>query len=364
MIYEVISLISSLFVAILVYSSSLVMMGEDRCMRQPTSWRDLLGMVIEESVTRQQLAEKLGVSPVTLSRWVKQDFKPRLANLYHLLLVLPEHRDQLLDLFKEEFPDFSLDSAQAAVALEYNVIPSDFYSRLVHTLAHTPKSLLFSLLCNLILEQALKQLDPYRLGLAIIIACCMPPSKEQKVRSLREKLGRGTPPWGVHLEQQAMLLGAESLAGRVVFSGHLEVNQHREGSARVSHSSRVPWEGSAAAPILYAGAVAGSLLVFSTQPHYFSSPRCKLIEQYAESVALAFAPHEFYEREDIELMPLPPYEVQLSYLSRFQHYMAEILTQAAQRGTPIHPLQAEQIAWQKVEERLLDVSFSYKKEEK
>lgn len=44
----------------------------------------------------------------------------------------------------------------------------------------------------------------------------MPVSSEGKVRSLRESMGVGTPPWPGDLEHQAMFLGAESLAGYVV----------------------------------------------------------------------------------------------------------------------------------------------------
>ena len=39
---------------------------------------------------------------------------------------------------------------------------------------------------------------------------------DAKIRSLRESLGQGTPPWQADLEQQATFLGAESLAGYVV----------------------------------------------------------------------------------------------------------------------------------------------------
>ena len=329
-------------------------------MQKPTSWRDLLGRVIENSLMRQRLADQLGVSQITLLRWVKQESRPRVHNLHNLLASLPEYHDELLVLLKEEFPDFSMAGVRAVAVLDADVIPSDFYTRFVHTISHTPKSLQFSLLCNLILEQALKQLDPNRLGMAIIIVCCMPRSLGNKVRSLREIQGRGTPPWGERLEQRSMLLGVESLAGHVVLSGHLEVNQALQASSGTHPGYRAAWEESAAAsPIMYAGAIAGSLLVSSTQPDYFSQLRCTLIEQYARLLALAFAPEAFYESEEIQLLPLPPYEVQYKYLSRFRQHVIQLLRQAAQRGAYMHLLQAEQIAWQEIEADLFsDVPFA------
>src|SRR5205823_8355543 len=112
-----------------------------------------------------------------------------------------------------------------------------------------------------------------------------------KVLSLRELMGRGTPPWTRELEHQAIFLGAESLAGHVITSGHLEANQNLQNKNSLSAGYRGPWEMSAAAiAITSMGKVAGSLLVSSSQPDYFLPTRCKLIEQYAELIALAFDP--------------------------------------------------------------------------
>jgi len=45
-------------------------------------WRELLGHIIEDPQERQRIAQELGISPITLSRWVKSDsMKPRPHNL-------------------------------------------------------------------------------------------------------------------------------------------------------------------------------------------------------------------------------------------------------------------------------------------
>jgi len=187
----------------------------------------------------------------------------------------------------------------------------------------------------------------------------MPPcTSRKKVLSLHEKVGRGTPPWTRELEYQAIFLGAESLAGHVITSGHLEVNQNLQDKNSLSAGYRGPWEVSAAAvPIMSMGKVAGSLLISSTRPDYFLPTRCKLIEQYAELIALAFAPEDFYELEQIELAPLPSYEVQQPYLAGFRKRVNELMLQDASRQHLMTIFEAEQIVWQQIEAELLKRSL-------
>ena len=79
------------------------------------------------------------------------------------------------------------------------------------------------------------------------------------------------------------------------------------------------------------GKVAGSLLVLSTQRDHFLPTRCKLIESYAELIALAFAPEDFYEPRQINLGILPPYEVQRQYLSEFRKRALAVMQQQPMR---------------------------------
>src|SRR5207245_2891093 len=57
---------------------------------------------------------------------------------------------------------------------------------------------------------------PHQLGMAITLVQCMPPGKDGKIHSLRERMGRGTPPWIADLENLSIFLAMESLAGFVV----------------------------------------------------------------------------------------------------------------------------------------------------
>jgi transcriptional regulator with XRE-family HTH domain len=323
-------------------------------MQESPTWRDFLGSIIQDPQERRRLANELGINPVTLTRWVNNESSPRSQSIQRLLKALPQHRKALLELLLDDFEGFIAETDDSLTEDLLHKIPSEFYIRVLRTRATIPKVLRFSSLCDLILQQALEQLDPKRLGLAIIVVRCMPPSREGKIRSLRESLGRGTPPWEGKLDQQAILLGAESLAGHSVSLGHPVVNQDLSENQSLSPGYHGLWEESAAAtPIMFEGNIAGCVLVSSTQPNYFLQSRQTLIQSYADLIALAFEPDEFYDPRHIELGLVPFQEVQRSYLSGFRQRLNETMLQATKIQQPLTIFQAEQIVWQQFEEELL-----------
>lgn len=317
-------------------------------MQKPRTWRELLGSVIADAQERQRVAKELGVSAVTLFRWVSGESKPRAHNLRRLLAVLPQHRSQLLPLLEEEFDGFLTGVKEEPQPMSSETIPAEFYRQVHHTLPYLPAMLRFSSLSDLILQQALEQLDPHQSGISIIVASCMPPSVEQMIHSLRIRAGRGTPPWSRDLSQEAILLGAESLAGHVVSSGHIEMNQRLGDEFNAAPGYQDDWEESAVAvPIMLCSKIAGSLLVSSTQPDYFHSSRYGLIESYAELLALAFDLEDFYDPQLIALWPVPPREVQLQYFSDFQQQVARVMHQHN-----LTIVKAEVLVWQQIEQKL------------
>jgi hypothetical protein len=233
-------------------------------------------------------------------------------------------------------------------------IPSEFYSRVLSAQATTNETLRYWSISSLILQQALGQLDPDRLGLAITIVRCMRSAGGKKIRSLRESVGKGTPPWTGDLEQRGMFLGAESLAGYVVTTCRPAQLQNilKDGLALPAH--QVEHEISAAAhPILYTGRIAGCVLISSTQPDYFiSSARNILIGNYANLLALAIEPEEFYDPQDIELMIMPPHTLQKKYFANFRQRVTQAL-----RAKSMNNIQAEQYVWEELEEELLQVQI-------
>ncbi|QBD77900.1 hypothetical protein EPA93_18630 [Ktedonosporobacter rubrisoli] len=325
-------------------------------MQKAQTWRELLGTILSDSREKQRLSDELGVTPITLTRWISGESDPRPQNLRHLLDVLPQYREQLLDLLRDE-----TNLRELIEPLQDNTdkaIPSEFYARVFTARASTTENLRFWSTCNLILQQAIEQLDPERLGMCIWVVRCMPPSGPfNKVRSLRESVGLGTPPWGGNLEQQAMFLGAESLAGNVVTLCRSGIIQNLDEEHNLIPASRVEYEKSVAIyPILYAGKIAGVLLVSSTQyNHFLSQRRTSLIQNYADLIALAFEPEDFYAPEQIALSIMPSHTEQKSYFAHFRQRVTDTMITAASRHQPTNYLAADQEVWQQLEAELLQI---------
>lgn len=319
--------------------------------QEPEDWRELLGTIISNAQERQRIAQELGVRTITLNRWVRGESEPRPQNLRHLLSVLqPDHRDLLVEMLGE-----NLGESQDPVADDTSrEIPSEFYSRVLSARATTNETLRYWSISSLILQQALSQLDPDRLGLAITVVRCMRSAGSKKIRSLRESVGKGTAPWAGDLEQRGMFLGAESLAGYVVTTCRPAQLQNilKDGLALPAH--QVEYEISAAAhPILYTGRIAGCVLISSTQPDYFvTSARNTLIGDYANLLALAIEPEEFYDPQDIELMIMPPHALQKEYFANFRQRVTQAL-----RTKSMNNIEAEQYVWEQLEEELLQVQL-------
>ena len=323
-------------------------------MKEPQTWRELLGWIMSDPEEKQRIAEELGMRTVSVSRWVTGEADPRPRNLRRLLDALPNYREMLYDLISEEYPTFSDPEADSSL----KEIPAEFYARVLASLASNAPTLRFWAIGNLILQQALGQLDPDRLGMAVTVARCMPPSHGQKVRSLRESIGIGTSPWVGDLEQKAMFLGAESLAGYVATSCRPAVNQNIRDEPSLLPTHQVEGEISAAVyPILYAGRSAGCLLVSSTQPNYFLlQARLSLIQQYADLIALVFEPEEFYEPQDIQLRIMPSHSRQKLYFADFRLRVANTMQESTDTDRPLNNIEAEQLVWQQLEEELIGLS--------
>jgi len=223
--------------------------------------------------------------------------------------------------------------------------------------ASTSDVVLLWALCHQVFQHALRRLDPERIGMAIRVVLCMPPVRDGKIHSLRESVGQGTPPWDADLEHEAILLGAESLAGYVVASCRPEAVQNLARETYRLPAHRAEYEMSATAlPLLYANRVAGCVLVSSTQPNYFiSSARLSLIADYTRLIALALKPEQFYPPECIGLRVIPSFEVQEVLLASFRSRVIALMQEASNQRQPLTRTQAEQLVWQRLEEELIHI---------
>jgi transcriptional regulator with XRE-family HTH domain len=309
------------------------------------SWQSILQRLIKTPAERQRLATALGVTAMTLSRWANGESNPQRPHLIRLVqAVHPHHRPELLEALKQNYPD--IDSWLRENAVEQ--VPSEFFAQVLNARTTTIESLRFWQIGEMVLKQALNQLDPNQLGMSITLIQCMPPHADGKIRSLRERMGKGTLPWTADLEQMALFLGMESLAGYVVESGRVQsIEDLRKHHLVPGYQSE--FEISAAAhPIWLAGRVAGCLLASSTQVGYFSQQRIALLGVFSDLASLAFDPSEFYSPSQIELRPMPPPEVQRRVLTSFRQRVARLQYQRRLNST-----EAEREAWREIELELL-----------
>jgi GAF domain-containing protein len=174
---------------------------------------------------------------------------------------------------------------------------------------------------------------------------------------LRESIGIGTPPWSGNLEQKAMFLGAESLAGNVVTLCRPAIIENLDEENTLFPASRVEFERSCAIfPILFAGRIAGAFLVSSAQyNHFLSQSRVTLVQAYADLIALAFEPENFFEPDDIALNVMPWHNEQRRHFVSFRQMVSNTIIQAARDNHPISNVQAEAMVWQQLEDTLIQL---------
>ena len=318
----------------------------------PSTWRALLGNVLHNPQERESLAARIGVETITLQRWVSGVSKPREIALHNLLNALtPEQYALFAPLIFAEFPNLVQENPeikQARLAL-----PAEFYARVLEALAYTPMPIGRQAVQDLIFQQVLEQIDPERLGISINLVCCIPPRSGQKVHSLRDTGGLGTPPWRHDLEKKTMFLGAESLVGHMLLRFHYGVINSRDEMTFFSANWTEHEQSVAAFSITRQGKIAGSLLVSSAHAHFFTESRVQLLERYAHLAALIFEPEEFFNPEDIDLGILPSEERQAPYFRDFNQRVSQKLSDAATSHMYISLQKAQLLVWQDLEEELL-----------
>ncbi len=317
-------------------------------------WRELLGNIISNPAERDRIANEINVHPITLVRWINGESSPRPHNLRQLLRALSKpQRSQFLPSVEKMLYDLS--------DFEADAFPQEFFYPLVMDVlevrATTPDVLRFWSIVRIILQRALKQLDPDGVGLSITVVRCMPPGSDGKIRSLRECVGMGTPPWRGELEEKALFLGVESLVGHVTVSCRPEqVGDIRSNKTFLPAYLTEHEVSAAACPILFANRVAGCLLVSCTQPDYFvTEARLSLIRGFTNLVALAFEPKEFYNSDLVDLYIVPSLEKQQVQLASFRQRVLKLVQEATQAGQHLTNTQAEQLVWQQIEAVLLNL---------
>jgi hypothetical protein len=318
------------------------------------TWRDVLKEAISDPHERQRIADVLQVSYLTLGRWANGLARPRQHNFDRLLAAMPAQQALLRQLFEQELEPSFATSIQFDGNLEE--IPSAFYATVLHVYGTTPSHMRFWSVCNLVLQQAIKQLDPQRFGMEITIAQCRYQPQSNMIQCLMELIGIGTPPWSESVEQRSLFLGSESFAGFAVSAGHIFINQNLKDSRNLYPVRQMEWEQSAVVcPIQKSHDVAGCLLVSSTQTDYFTPEHVNLIQQYAALCSLAFQADDFYDPTILALCPMPPYRIQKERFSNFRYRVLQVMGESAKQRRFLSSAQAEALVWQQLEDELAEI---------
>lgn len=320
-------------------------------MQKTKNWRDVLGNILSDARVKQRVAHNLHVSTFTLQRWVRGDANPHTRQLHQLLQTLPQHQNVLLPLIAEELEGGKYHMLEQAEKIEE--VPSVFYAQVLRGSTTIPTIIRFWSLANMILQQALMQLDPQRNGLLLRVARFLPPNTDGRLYCLREAVALGTSLWEGNLIHTAILLGAESLAGQALATGQpLEANLQDKNSSssivgREDEVSRL------AIPIMRGNRAAGVFLLSSAQADFFTPARLLLSLRYTDLLALTFEGEDFYVLDQLDLSAMPTPAAQEEPLATFRQRVATLLVQREQQQLPIDAEQAETQIWQQFAQEFL-----------
>jgi hypothetical protein len=338
------------------------------------AWRTLLAEIIRDPQEKQRLADVMSVNPITLIRWASAQSninqkrerekpgkppRPQLHSLRKLVAALPEYKDTLLPSLLEEFQELTeedfLLSALQSIAEDTPALPRLCYEQVLEAAATYAGVLRFTTVFDHLLDYALLQLDPERLGLWISVLQCTSPAPGHKVRSLRELFRVGTPPWRQEPEERNFYLGAGSLTGHAVTTGRAytidDTKAYSGWPPMIVRADNI--DSIAACPIQRTGRVAGCLFFGATQPKYFTKERMQLIQKYSYLAQVAFDDSSAYAQENIELRLMPKFEVQEPVLRLFNKRVEKILA----RGEITDRMEAERIVARQIEDDLISISM-------
>ncbi|MEO8971154.1 MAG: GAF domain-containing protein [Ktedonobacteraceae bacterium] len=321
-------------------------------------WQNVLKQIIKASSERRRLATALGLSEMALARWTNEGILPQRSQITRLVqIVQPQYRQELIEALEAgPYPNIQFWLREGPS----EQITTDFYSHTLSLRTTTTESLRFWQISEAILLQVLEQLDPNRQGMSITLVQCMPPSRtyDNKIRSLREVAGKGTPPWDSDLTHLSLFLGMESLAGYVVEARH-EATIEDLSKDHLVPAYRTENEVSAAVyPIMLGDSIVGCLSASSTQRGYFTQQKMALLAAFSNLASLAFNKVDFHVATKVELRIMPPPDIQRPILSSFRQRVAKNLTNAQYQRIQKTNTEAEREAWEAIENELIEASYA------
>lgn len=269
------------------------------------NWQQVLAEILASPKERQRVAALIGVQERQLKRWMTEETQqPHPDNALALFRAIPPgpQKNELIELMRPLFP---IEVARVAGEDAEMTIDTSLVFRMLRAYRDTGPALQVSTIQNQLLRRMRQRLDPYRHGLALLLACCKPVPGHADTLSLLIEPGATTgtgiwqerridPPLPWRIDAASVLCRAAS-GPQIVTLG--------ESGLRASDLSRLHArehiQSIGAFPILRSGQVAGSLLAISTQAEFFSLPMQDLIMDYLLLLQLAYRDRDFYDPSTI-----------------------------------------------------------------
>lgn len=334
------------------------MLIEGHMTTEKAAWRRYLDDLFRRlsPAEKQRLYADVGVSRTTIQRWRNGENTADPSHIHRLLNALPEPESHQLRLLMQEDPTLQVPQAPPPVEVAPDHIPLHVYEEVLHLARHAPDQ--FWLLGGTIVFHALTQLGATEQAeLEIVIAGCMPPGDDGKIRSLRALGVRGTAPRRTDFHTKEMLFGIESLAGYAVMQRHsMLIPDTRDPGTALPLNSQEHERSCAAVPLMWGGKIAGALLATSNLLHFFTEEKLRLLERYADLVCLAFSHQDFVDISCLDLATLPSWQIQQTYFSTFRQRVSEEYKRSVQHGSLQELAHVEVKVRQKIEEELLQLT--------
>jgi hypothetical protein len=183
---------------------------------------------------------------------------------------------------------------------------------------------------------------------------CMRCIHSETVGCLRETCLLGSPPWRTD-QLTPLFLGAESLSGYAVTTARPAICQNLRTNPAFLPARVEAYEESAVAyPLLQGERVGGCLMVATAQIDFFTPPRLRLVNAYADLAVLALRDDQFYEKQAIQLRTMPATDVQQTHFASFRRRVNEMINAPDRQVANI--VEAEQLVWSQLAEELMSLN--------
>ncbi len=267
---------------------------------KPSPFSVLLGSLLKNDRNEiLRIARGVGVSDITIYRWLNGMSAPRYAHMQRLVDVLAQssqasHSAQQGNARNAELPAGRWD------------VPRELYRRVLEQAATTADdaSRCWHII-ETIFEHALLFFDPDHRGLALTYARLMPPRADGSIHSLYEAEMRGQAPWPFALDFKTYL-GSTTLAGASAMSLRVRVWSKSEAETRTPVGIDEHERSACAAPVMRGTRLAGVLVVSSTVEDFVTHPAVpRAVNEFANLLAAGLMDSDFYPSRLVRLVPMP-----------------------------------------------------------